>query len=62
MEAQRQQCTGAALVVADEKHLIRKAAKGAELVSKSKDEDKLVKVTGKKSGAFLTVDSYEIKG
>jgi hypothetical protein len=47
MEADRQECTGAALVVGDKKHLIKKAGKGAELVSKSKDDDKVVKVSGK---------------
>lgn len=62
MQAAQKECTGAALVVGEDKHLIKKAAKGSELVGKTRDSNKLVKVTGTKSGHFLTVSTYEIKG
>jgi hypothetical protein len=61
MEAAKQACTGAALVVGDTKHMIKKAGKGGEVVSKAKDTNKVVKVTGTKAGDFLTVSAYEIK-
>ncbi len=62
MEAAKMECTGAALVVGDQKHLIKKGKKGVELVKKAKGSDKLVKVSGTQQGQFLTVASYSIKG
>ena len=62
MRAAKMQCTGAALVVGEAKHPIRKARKGVALVRAGKGTDKTFKVTGSKQGEFLTVDSFEIKG
>jgi hypothetical protein len=62
MEAAKQGCTGAALVVGETRHLIKRGGKGGELVTKAKDSEKVVKVSGTKAGDFLTVKSFEIKG
>lgn len=62
MKAEKAQCTGAALVVGESKHLIKKAGKGRDLVAKAKDTSKVVKVSGTKRGEFLTVNAYAIKG
>src|SRR5262245_42163524 len=43
IEAEKQECTGAVLVVGEKKHFIKKADKGTELVQKAKGSDKLVK-------------------
>jgi hypothetical protein len=61
MTAEKKQCTGAALVVGETKHLIKKGKKGTELASKARDTNKTVKVTGTKQGDFLTVDKFQIK-
>ncbi len=61
MEAAKKQCTGAALVVGETKHLIKKSGKGSALVSKTRDTDKTVKVTGTAKGEYLTVSAFEIK-
>jgi hypothetical protein len=61
IQAEKKQCTGAALVVGDQKHLIKKAQKGSELVTKAKDSKRVVKVTGTKQGEFITIASYSIK-
>jgi hypothetical protein len=60
MKAAKLECTGAALVVGEKKHFIKKAKKGEELVKKAKGTDKVVKVSGTKQGEFLTVSSFEI--
>ncbi len=62
MEAAEKACTGAALVVGEEQHMIKTAGKGKELATKTKDTNKTVKVTGTKAGEYLTVAAYQIKG
>jgi len=61
MEAAKAECTGAALVVGDTEYMIKKGGKGAELVTKAKDTDKVVKVSGTKAGEYLTVAAYQFK-
>lgn len=61
MDAAAKQCTGAALVVGEQKHMIKKTGKGSQLAKKFRDSDKVVKVTGTTKGEFLTVAAFEIK-
>jgi hypothetical protein len=49
-------------VLGDEKLPIKKAQKGDELVNKTRDSNKTVKVKGTRRGDYVTVASYTIKG
>jgi hypothetical protein len=61
ISAAEKQCTGAALVVGETKHMIKKSKKGSAL-AKARDTEKTFKVTGSTQGEFLTVDQFEPKG
>lgn len=61
ISAAEKECTGAALVVGETKHMIKKTKKGSAL-AKSRDTEKTFKVTGSTQGEFLTVEQFQPKG